>query len=153
MATIRSARVEDVKAIVELGYMAREASPVYRVHPVSEPKFRGILAKMIASKRHYVGVIDKSGEPVGVLMGYVAELPFSTQKQAADWMFYVKDGSKGYAPILIKDFLAWAWEQAGVVMVGLTNSSGAHMERTEALYSKMGLHRIGGIWLDRYIKE
>lgn len=151
MRKIRPAKIDDADRVVELAHQARDESPVYRRYEVSEPKFRRNLAKMSYSKRHYVRVLEIDDYIQGFLMGLVAELPFGTEKQAHDWAFFVSKESRGHAPYLIRDFLNWAWAQPGVVEVGLSNSSGAHIEQTEALYSRMGLYRIGGIWLDKFI--
>lgn len=153
MTEIRKATIFDIERIVELGHEAHKASPVYRDHAVCEPKFRKGLAHMISSKRHYVGVIERGGVVEGALMGTVNEMPFSTKKKASDVFFYITPKCSGYAPALISDFRVWAWDQNGVVMVGLANSSGLHIEKTEQLYSMMGLQRVGGIWLDKYLQD
>ena len=150
---IRQANIKDTDTIIELGHKAHKESPVYRKYEVSEIKFRKVLMKMMYSKRHYVGVIDRDEKVRGFLMGLVAEMPFGHEKQANDWAFYIEPEYRGHAPYLIRNFLTWAWDQKGVKMVGLSNSAGAHTEQIEMLYTKMGLHRIGGIWLDRYLDE
>lgn len=152
MAKVRQAVIQDIEAIVKLGYEAHKESPVYRDHAVSESKFRRTLAMMISSKRHYASVVIRDGLLDGVLLGVVAELPFSTKKQASDWLFYLRPAARGYAPGMIGAFLSWAWQQRGVVLVGMSNSAGVHIEKTENLYSKMGMSRVGGIWLDRYLE-
>lgn len=152
-ASIKQAKISDADRLVKLGKKAFYESPVYRKHEIDEPKIRQILVKAIYSKRHYVGIVQKGDVAQGFLIGIVDEMPFSSQKRASDWAFYVLPKFRGYSPYLVRNFLTWAWDQKGVVMVGLSNSAGIHIEKTEALYAKMGLSRIGGIWLDRYIQN
>lgn len=148
---IRQAVMHDADRIVKLAKMAHKESPVYRDFPPEVLKFRQSMASMIVAKRYYSGVIDKNDVVQGFLLGYTEDMDFVEGKQASDWMFYVLPEERGYTPHLIRDFIKWGWEQKGVVRVGLTNSAGIHIEKTEALYSKMGLSRIGGIWFDRYV--
>ena len=144
---IRQARIADMDALMELAREAKEESPVYRDIPLDEPKVRRTGAMMISSALHWAGVIETNGKVEGALLGHTATLFFSSKKQASDFFFYVREPARGHAPALIRAFFTWAAERPGVGMIGLSNSFGVEIERTESLYSAMGLRRIGGIWL------
>ena len=103
---------------------------------------------IISSPTQFAWVDEVNGEINGVLLGVVNEWVRSRQKVASDDFFYVNEKSRRAGYFLAKKFIKWASARHDVKIIGLSNSSGiGDAERTEKFYSRLGLHRVGGIYL------
>ena len=150
MAHVRLADIPDIDAIVELGRELLSKSVYQGIKP-DEQKFKVTVAGLIGHKRGVVYVIvDDDNKPQGFFLGMVEELFFSSKQYATDLAVYVRDGYRNLAPRMYNKFIAWAKNKPKVVEITLGVSSGiGDTERVGDLYEKLGLSRVGGLYLMR----
>lgn len=150
MSRVRLADIPDMKHIVELGYELLGKSFYNGIKP-DEPTFKMTVASMMGSKRGVVYVaVDDDDVPQGFFLGMVDDLFFSKERYATDVAVYVRDEYRHLAPRMYRSFIAWAKNKPRVREITLGISSGiGDAERTGKMYSKLGLSRIGGLYMMR----
>lgn len=120
----------------------------YKEIPLSPEKARKIIATVVSSPAQFAYVAEDDGEVGGVLLGVVDEWMWSRQKEASDIFFYVNDKCRGSGYFLAKKFVEWADSRSDVKIKGMSVSSGiGDAERIGALYKRLGMKQIGGIYL------
>ena len=140
---IRQATAEDIQPLVPLLHELHQNSP-YKNLKADEIAAKKMLAYALGSKQMFFWVSERAGRVVGFLLGGVDHIGFPVKgRQASDIMFYVQEGNDGVA--LAKTFLDWGWAQPNVKLVGLSVSSG--VTRSEEFLDRLGLQRVGGIYL------
>lgn len=144
---IREGKVEDITGIMELGTEAANLSPVYHGLELDSQRVRRYLAMMMASKVHFVVVLEVKGNIEGALLGHVSQMLWMKGRQVGDQFFYVRPAHAGHSKDLVNKFLEWASDQPNVKMIGLSTSFGQNIERTEKFFSKCGLTKIGSIFV------
>lgn len=121
---------------------------IYKDIPLSDEKCRRTIATIVSSPTQFAYVAEKENEVCGVLLGVVDEWIWSRKKEASDVFFYVNDKCRGSGYFLAKKFLEWAGDRSDVKLIGMANSSGiGDSERVEKLFKRLGLKRVGGIYL------
>ena len=147
---IRNARPEDIPALLDLGAKALAESE----HPArfDRSKTRKMLRYAIMMHRKdgpmRVWVAETQGEVVGVLIGQMDALFFSSDRYATDLVFYTHPSHRGHGLNLVRRFLEWARNDKKVVDITLQISSGIEVERTQDLYERLGLKFVGGCFVD-----
>jgi len=120
----------------------------YKDIPLSPEKCRKIISTIISSPTQFAWVDEVGGEVNGVLLGMVDEWIWSRQKEASDVFFYVNEHSRRAGYFLAKRFMEWADARPDVKIKGMAVSSGiGDVERTEQLYRRLKMNRVGGIYL------
>lgn len=148
---IRPATLEDIPVLRALGRELYDETRFARL-PFNEERGEATFALLIDGGFQgcpgclFLAVED--GEIVGWIAGAVAPLWFSDATYAADLTLFVRREKRGglAAAQLVRAFVGWAAEQgASEVMLGLATE--VHADRTGELYERLGLRRIGGVYL------
>lgn len=150
MHRVRDARVEDILRIYDLGLELLDDS-FYRGIKVNDTKFKRTVAMLIGSKLGKVLVIaDEQDIAQGFLVGMADELFFSNSKFVTDLCMYARPDARYMAGFMIKRFLRWGMSVKGVVEITLGISSGmGDPERIGRIYERLGLTRVGGLYMMR----
>lgn len=138
---IRRAKASDFDAILELGRRAHAKSQ-YAKHFVCVRGARDMLRACTLAKDKCVLV---SGDPLtGFLIGSIDPYWFLQDvKVASDLMFYAEH--PGHGRQLLKAFVGWARAQgANELELGIS-VGGEIAARTESLYSRLGLTKVGAV--------
>ncbi len=142
---IRLATVNDITQIIELG--RRAAAFSFAKAKVDDLTARRHLAQAINDKTQIILVAEHKGKLVGFLVGAVIPYWFSKDKFATDLAFYCHENHGNYAPFMAKKFIRWAKKQPKVIDVSMAVSTGVkHVERIGALYKKIGMTEVGGVF-------
>lgn len=147
---IRSANIEDVDWLVELGAQMH-AESAYGFLPYDQEKVRRMITSYIDDPSTYcVLAAEHEQSIVGMLCGYLIDYFFCEEIVASDVAIYVDSGFRGSsaAPRLIRAFREWAVAR-GAREVCLGVSTGFEVERTGAFYERLGFTRVGGIYKQR----
>lgn len=144
---IRRARVEDLNTLVALCKAALAETP-YAALPVDEALGRKVLLRAISAPTQFCEVLEVDSAVVGVLIGCVDDIWWSTKKQASDLVFYVQPAHRGRGGVLARRFIGWARAQKGVALVGMSVSSGVNIKRVGKLLERLGLEHVGGMYLE-----
>lgn len=146
MASVRRAEERDIPMLVQLGRVmhgeSRYCEVSYSAERASE-HFRGLMA----SERGLVLVTERDGAVVGFFTGGCVPAYFSDELMAFDFALFILPGHRGgiRAASLVKAFLAWASERkASFVDIGI--STCVDVERTGALYERLGLRHVGALY-------
>ena len=141
---IRKARVEDMPKIIALGKRL-QARTVYADIPIDIQTFGGTLGQCISSAFGFAMVAEREGEITGLMLGAAMPLWFSKKRSATDFITYSERAGDGYR--MIRKFIDWAWSLSNVVEITLAQSSGVDTERSEIIYQRLGLSRVGAIYM------
>lgn len=144
MAELRTARMADIPALVELGRQMHGESRYarYEFNPV---KYAGVLRAVIPQGLTFVAEIG--GGIVGVFVGAVESHFFGDSKMSRDLLVYVVPAHRGRIGAgLIREYKRRA-KAIGVLEVYLGISAGILPERTERLYELEGFNRVGGSYV------
>lgn len=138
---VRYATEADIPALIELGRAMHAESPRFAVHQYSPAKTAATIQFLIA--HGVVLVAEKAGEPVGMMGGMVAPQPFLDSMQGVELAVYVAPAHRGRTGMrLIRAFEAWAFDR-GADEITLGISTEVDIERTAALYERLGYRRSG----------
>lgn len=138
---IRKATCDDIPAILALGKELH--AKVGGLPEMDMNGCRQLLAQAIFHKRRLVLVAVKDGVITGFFFGMIEELFFSKSHYASDVAIYATDGMSG--ALMIRRFIRWA-KAMGVTQIQLGVSSGLNIDRTDTLYQKLGLKRVGALY-------
>jgi GNAT superfamily N-acetyltransferase len=153
---VRAATLDDVPALLLMGRLMHDESPVFRTLGFDEGKLTRLLETMLegtiaAAAPGGVFVAERAGEVVGMYGGFVVEMWFSQDKQAHDYVCYVKPEHRrrGRAAIgLVRAFEAWAIAQ-GALFITPGVSTQVDPESTARFYERLGYTRQGSILVKR----
>ena len=148
--TVREARIDDINDIHTLA-LELVSESVYKGIPMDDQQFKRMVATSIGSRSSIVFVVvDSNDKPVGFLIGMVEQLFWSRKKFASDLCTYVRPEARHVGGFMVRRFIRWAKKMPGVVEVTLGLSSGiGDTERIGMMYERMGLSRVGGLYVMR----
>lgn len=148
--TVREARIDDINEIHKLAQELVSES-VYNGIPMDDRQFKHMVASSIGNRSAVVFVVvGASDEPVGFLVGMVQQLFWSKKKFASDLCTYVRPEARHVGGFMVRRFIRWAKKMPGVVEITLGLSSGiGDTERIGMMYERMGLSRVGGLYVMR----
>lgn len=148
MSGIRIGDIPDVKAIEALGLELLANSVYSKVKP-DNVKFKQTVASLMGSKKGIVlVVVDDQDQPQGFLLGIVDDLFFSQERYGTDLAVYVREGYRHHAAKLLKQFVAWAKSKPKVAHIAMGVSSGiGDIDRVGRIYERLGMSRVGGIYV------
>lgn len=149
---IRRAVASDLEQLVELA-RRMHAESRFRIFRFVDAKVRNMLQGLIDSPDMalvLVAVDGQTGEVIGAIAAMCVEHWFSDQKVAQDVGLFVDPDRRGgmVAARLVKEFEAWA-RSMGALTGELGINTGVHVERTAALFERLGLERTAYL----YVKE
>lgn len=150
MFHVRAGQVEDIQEIHRLAKELLEAS-VYNGIPMDDAKFKQTVAMLMGSALGAVFVVsDDNNKPVGFIMGMADTLFFSKKRYATDLCMYVRPKASAYGAFLVRRFIRWAERIPAIAEITLGISSGmSNSERLGRMYERMGLRRVGGMYVLR----
>ena len=127
------------------------AESAYAFLPYDRSKVTSLIAACIdGSDDHFGLVAETDGEVVAMIAGYLCAYFFCDEKLACDIVVFVDSDRRGGigAARLIRGFRDWAVER-GARELCLGISTGVAIETTGALYERLGLTRVGGVFKQR----
>lgn len=145
--SVRYAGHADIPAIRDL-FTRLHGSSIYKDIPICDVSSVRALRRAVQDARMYLGCYERGGKISAALMGSCDEYWWSRATYATDLVFYSENAGDGIR--VAKHFVAWA-RQRGAVEVTLGVSSGLAVDRTDDLYQRIGLNKIGGMYM-RFLK-
>jgi len=131
--------------MIELGRQMHEAS-TYAPLKFSPAKCVTMAGSAMNNENLFAFVAEdeETLELYGMIIGMVYENFFCEGKISGDLLLYVHPDKRGgtIGIRLLKLYEAWAKKQ-GVILITLGISTGTDIERTAALYEKMGYEKVG----------
>lgn len=143
---IRSAKLEDVAHLVDLGALMHAESPNYRDIPFSREKVALQLTHLI-TRDGVVFVSEKDGVVGGGIAGGVTEYWFSLEKFGFEYAFFLtQEARHGITAIrLQRAFKAWCRLQ-GVKHFIMGTSTGIATEGTTKFFEATGMALTGHVY-------
>ena len=142
---IRPAKFADIKLMVPF-LMEANALTVSKNVPIDVPTLTKTLQQVVNTPGNQAFLSFDGETLTGVLAGVSNQIWFSKKKQVVDLVFYVSPEHRGHGFYLARRYLAWAKNVKGAVEVFLGATSGLDTDRTEELYQKLGLDRVGATY-------
>ncbi len=143
---IRTATVEDLPRIIELGKMLHSESAEYRDIPYDPDKVAETMIDAIEN-RGVVFVYERDGAIRGGVAGVITEYWFSREKIAGDYSVFVEPAYRNgmIAVRLVLAFKAWAsLSGARQVKMGVTTG----IAGAERLYQSLGMRHCGNLFVE-----
>jgi len=140
---IRKAQTGDLTELLALGKKLQVLSP-YAAVPLDILTCGQTLGQCISNAFGFAVVAVHEGKITGFMMGAAVPLWFSKKRSASDIVTYAETPGDGYR--MISRFVKWAWSVPNVIEITLAQSSGIDVERTGALYERVGMKRVGSIF-------
>ena len=141
---IRKAQIADLPKIWETAARLHEKSS-YRDVPKDLQTFAQTLGNCINNAFGFAVVAEHDGEITGFLLGAAVPLWFSKKRCASDIVTYAETPGDGVK--MGRVFLAWAWAIPQVIEVTMAQSSGIDVDRTGVIYERLGLEKVGGLYM------
>lgn len=139
---------DDIAVLADLAERAH-AESAYSALPFAKEK-------VLAAGRRYLTrpnqtcmiMVERDGEPVGMLIGAVEAYLFSEAKGASVLTYYVAPMARGSlaAFMLLRAFRRWA-NQAGAVTLSVHVTSNVNKNTAHRFLTRMGLRLMGGNYL------
>lgn len=143
MVKVRSATLDDIPALVDMGRMLHAESPRYARRSFNPNKVAARARLVIPFGGAHIA--EREGDIVGMLAGFVVADWYGDDKIASDLAFYVKPEhrKKGRAALmLVRAFEDWAISQGATDLVpGSSTLIGT--ESTATFFEKLGYERTG----------
>lgn len=143
---VRTATLEDIPALVDMGQALHAESPRYGSMPFNAKKVEQLAARVVSGQapNAHVLVADDGGVLAGMFVGVLAERWFNDEWFATDLTVYVRPERRGSTafPRLLKAFEAWALER-GMTNAAIGISTEIDGARAVATYEKAG-YRLAG---------
>ena len=146
MTLFREARTEDLGSVIELILLAH-CETDYRLFALDAGDVDAFVSTLLEFEDGYVGVAERDGELVGVLMGLAQKWWFGPDVVAFDVLFYVVPEARSGVLVkrMLEKFESWAKDRGAVrVVVGI--SSGVAVDRKDRLLGHLGFKAIGGLY-------
>lgn len=142
MITTRLANLGDLTRLVMFGRKAH-ADSNYSDIPFNAGVTRDMFRGAVMLKGQDVLIAERGdGSLCGILICMAIQLPFSSRKYATDGAFYAEQGGDK----LLDAFLDWARSKhVARIDMGVSQHDPEH--RLDALYTRKGLARTGGMYL------
>lgn len=139
---IRTATVDDIPRIIELGHMLHQSSSYAGME--FDPGMAASFMEQLISGVGVVFVAEINGEVVGGIAGGITEQWFSSELLAFDYSFFIDPKARSgiTATKLVKAFTSWAkLRGAKHVQIGIT--TGINVEGTARFYRALGFEDAG----------
>jgi GNAT superfamily N-acetyltransferase len=142
---IRTATVEDIPRIVELGAIMHQESRL-NVLRFDREKV-ATLMRWILDTGQFIEVAEREGKVIGGFAGFVTDHWASQDSVAYDCGLFIEPEHRGggFAVKLVKHFREWAIGQ-GAKMVTIGINTGVEVERTAKLFELCDFERIGYLY-------
>jgi len=148
---IRTATIEDIDRLLELGRMFHAESPEYRDISFDDNKVRQVLTSMIENPQiGVIFVVTQSDRIVGGIVGMLTEYWFSDEKFATDLAVFV-DPTTRHGVIASKLVIAlriWA-AKMGARELKMPITAGINTDGVARLYDALGMRSVG----QTFVKE
>lgn len=143
---IRTATIEDIPRIVELGRMLHAESAEYRDISYDQDKVAETMIDAI-ERRGVVFVYERDGAIIGGVAGVITEYWFSREKIAGDYSVFVEPAHRnGLITVrLILAFKAWA-RRLGARQVKMGVTTG--ITGADRLYQSLGMRHCGNLFVE-----
>lgn len=153
---IRRATRADAPVIFSMGQALAQESPKYRDMVLDEAKMMALgdrLQGTLLSELACVFIAEKAGEPIGMMVGVMAERWFSNERYVSDLTLYVKPEHRGGLAFvrLVQAVERWAREQ-GVPYAAFGVSTEIHPEQTVRAYERLG-YTLSGYTLTKKLAD
>ncbi len=144
LTVIRNATLQDIPALLELGERMHAESPHFNQITFSPEKLEETLANVLNNEAGFLVVAEKDGGIAAVMVAFAFEHWCSTDRVATELALYVEREHRGsmVGARLIKRYLAWAHDM-GCKQVTAGVSTGQDVEKTTALYERLGFRQFG----------
>lgn len=143
MVKVRTATLEDIPTLVELGRALHAESPRYSMLSYNPKKVGQVALLVIQQGGTLVAVKDET--IIGFIAGYVCAHWFGDDLMASDYSFYIKPEHRctgRTALLLLKRFEEWAISKGALdVVPGSTTM--INTEGTATFFEKLGYTRSG----------
>jgi len=143
---IRNATLQDVPALVALGWLMHEES-VYAPYSYDPEKVSKMIEALITTRFGIALVAEQDGAVIGGFIGTVVEHWFGSDTVASDLALFIdpvyRAGRTGLK--LIKRYIETATEK-GASQIMLANSTGYKSDRVARLFEAMGFKRNGYVF-------
>lgn len=146
MRMIRQANADDIDAILRIGIECHEEAATK--FTVDRIQARRIIAQFVQSKSCFAWVAVAEGEVMGCLLGGIAQVWYSQQKEASDLLFYVRPDPRviGAGKLLLKRFIRWGYERGAHGFSMAVSFGGPKAANTGKIYRKLGFTEVGSVF-------
>lgn len=144
MHKARQASLKDITPLVRLAKELHAASEWAWV-PFSAAALRRSLTQMVRKPDFCILMVEKDGEPTGLLFGMVDKVLYGNTLYATDIEYAAKSGGDE----LLDAFREWARNAGAKVLVMGVSNSGREKAK-DRFFSKHGLTRTGGVYQERF---
>lgn len=137
---IRPMMLCDIPQVVGLGHQMHKESPIFRGNTFDPQKVTSLLQhSLVAPQDMCVFVNSECDELTGGIIGIAQEHWYGPDREAADVALFIRKDKRGgmLAARLIRAYEKWA-KKVGVTVVNLGVSTGIHVDKTAALYERLG---------------
>lgn len=140
---VRNMLAKDIDTVAAM-YQELHVTSAYSKLRWNQRKALNFLQVCVANPDIFAVVTETKGRITGFMLAMVQEHWLADGAMASDLTLYVEPGKRGgiAAVRLIKAYKCWA-ESKKVVYTNLGVSTGIEIERTGALYEKMGFGCVG----------
>lgn len=141
---MREATYFDLPALIALGARMHAESPHFSRIAFSADKLRETLMAVMGSPDGFLWVVEKDGLIAGVMVAIALQHWCSSDVVATELVLFVEREHRGslIGARLIKKYRAWAAEK-GCKQVTAGVSTGVDVEKTTALYERLGFKQFG----------
>lgn len=136
---IRHPDEHDKGALLFMAKAMHIESPRFRGRDFNLDKMNGVVDFLLGDINSGIFVVEEDGVVTGMIAGIVCEHFFGKDKYVSDLAVYVQPEKRGGSAALrlIRAFEEWSFKH-GACEVLLGVSTGIEMERTVALYQRLG---------------
>lgn len=143
---IRNATLQDIPALVSLGWLMHEES-IYAPFDYDTEKVSKMIEALVTTRFGIALVAEQDGTVIGGMIGTVVEHWFGSDTVASDLALFIdpqhRAGRTGLK--LIKRYIETAQEK-GASQIMLANSTGYQSDRVANLFESMGFKRRGFVF-------
>lgn len=143
---IRNATLQDIPALVALGWLMHEES-IYAPYSYDPNKVTEMIEALVTTRFGIALVAEIDGKVIGGFIGTVVEHWFGHDTVASDLALFIdpehRAGSTGLK--LIKKYIETAREK-NASQIMLANSTGYKSDRVAKLFEAMGFKRRGFVF-------
>lgn len=143
---IERLKPEAVESCMALGWLMHQES-AYRDIEFHAPKMRHIANACLNNPEWCCFTARIDDQIIGMMVGFVGQYWFSTEKYAMDLALYVHPAHRGSSAAfrLLKEFTTWAATQ-NIRQIRCGETTRVNPEATAKLYQKMGFEIAGQIF-------
>ena len=140
---IREASISEVNEIVNLCSIMHKESNYKNIDPDYNKSYEFIESSIIDKESFFIVLIEDN-RIIGFFMAKLLEYFFSHERQAVDYLFFIKEEhrKKSGAYKLVSTYIKWA-KKNNVREIILSSTTGVELEKIEKLYSKFNFKKVG----------